>query len=105
LLTAFYLGWFLILWSGLFLVLTFCVWQARNLLAISLHRRWRPVLGAAAVIAAAVVPFLLIYLSGVRGSAIGPCRVGLSVKLPADYGAFYVTARWPADHPRPYFQN
>jgi hypothetical protein len=62
LLTGFYLGWFLILWSGLLLTLTACVRQTREGLLRALRLHWRPMLGAAAVTAAGLVPFLIIYL-------------------------------------------
>ncbi len=61
LLTAFYLGWFLILWCGLFLGLAIIFRQSREVLRDALRRHWRVALGAISVTTAGLVPFLIIY--------------------------------------------
>jgi len=67
LLTGFYLGWFLIFWSGLFFVVLLCLKPARELLTFSFRRHWRSILGAAAITVVALIPFLLLYLPVQRG--------------------------------------
>ena len=62
LLTAFYLGWFLIFWSGLLLGLVVCFRQTREWLVAALRRHCWAALGAVALTVAGLVPFLIIYL-------------------------------------------
>src|SRR4029077_8873333 len=59
-------GWFLVFWSALFLALTTCFRQTRERLVTALRLHWRPVLGAAGVCVAGLVPFLIVYLPVVR---------------------------------------
>jgi hypothetical protein len=66
LLTAFYSGWFLIFWSGLFLGLMVCYRQTRGLFVAALCRHWRVMIGATVVTVAGLVPFLIIYLPAAR---------------------------------------
>ena len=61
LLTAFYLGWFLILWCGLFLGLAMAFRRSREILWNALRRHWRGILGAILVTVIGLVPFLIIY--------------------------------------------
>ncbi len=77
LLTAFYLGWFLVFWSGLLLLVLLCLEQGQDLLIVSLRRHWPSVLAAAATTLVALIPFLLIYLPVQRGVADWPYRVNL----------------------------
>lgn len=66
LLTAFYLGWFLVLWSALFLGLAVCFRRSREFLRDALRHRWRPILGAVAVTVMGLLPFLILYLPTLR---------------------------------------
>jgi hypothetical protein len=66
LLTSFYLGWFLILWCGLFLGLAVCFRQPREILQEALLRHRQPILGAMAVAVAGLVPFFILYLPALR---------------------------------------
>jgi hypothetical protein len=66
LLTAFYLGWFLIFWSGLLLGLAVCFRQSREFLQGALHHHWRPILAAISVTVAGLLPFLILYVPAVR---------------------------------------
>jgi hypothetical protein len=66
LLTGFYLGWFVIFWFGLFLALTAPFRQTRDALATALRRHWQPVLAAAGLTVAGLIPFLFVYLPAVR---------------------------------------
>jgi hypothetical protein len=75
LLTGFYLGWFLIFWSGLLLFLVLCARPGRDLLGGAIRRHWRPILAAAATTGAVLVPFVLIYLPVVRSGAPWPYRL------------------------------
>jgi hypothetical protein len=77
LLTGFYLGWFVIFWSGLFLAVTLCLREAREVLRAALTLHWRPALAAAGLTAAGVLPFLVLYLPVVRETGGWPYRVTL----------------------------
>ncbi len=66
LLTAFYLGWFLVFWSGLFLGLAVCFRQSRDFLRDALLHHWQPMVGAIAVTVVGLVPFLILYLPALR---------------------------------------
>jgi hypothetical protein len=76
LLTAFYLGWFGIFWSGLFLAVAVCLPPAREVLRVAMARHWRPALAAAAVATGGLLPFLAIYLPVLRetGGWLYPVR-------------------------------
>lgn len=56
LLTAFYLGWFGIFWSGLFLAVAVCLPPAREVLRVAMARHSRPALAAAGVTVAGLLP-------------------------------------------------
>jgi hypothetical protein len=77
LLTGWYLGWFVIFWSGLFLAVAVCFPQAREVLRAAIALHWRPALAAAAVAAAGLLPFLAIYLPVMRETVAWPYRVAL----------------------------
>ena len=77
LLTAFYLGWFLILWCGLFLGLAMVICQSREVLWGALRRHRRAVLGAIFVTAAGLVPFLMIYGPAIREVGAWPYNMAL----------------------------
>jgi hypothetical protein len=66
LLTAFYLGWFLIFGSAIFVALAVFFERTREVIMVALRRHWRAMLGAALVTAAGLVPFFIIYLPAAR---------------------------------------
>ena len=66
LLTAFYHGWFLIVWLLILLALAIALPQTREFLIATMRRHRQAVLAAGAVTIVGLVPFCIIYLPAVR---------------------------------------
>jgi hypothetical protein len=65
-LTAFYMAWFLVLWSFLFLFLALCLPRSRRFILDLARRFWPSLAGATLVSLVLAVPFLATYLPMLR---------------------------------------
>jgi hypothetical protein len=90
LLTAFYLGWFLIFWSAIFVALAICLRRTREVIMVALRRHWRAMLGAALVAVAGLVPFLIVYLPAAR--EVGGWSYGLALRYIPELRSYLLTA-------------
>ena len=68
LMTGFYPGWFFIFWSVLFLLLSLCFTQTRNVVFDVVKKFWPSMIGVVALFLIALIPFLMAYLPVFRSS-------------------------------------
>jgi hypothetical protein len=78
LLTSFYLGWFFIAWSAVFVLFALALPRTRAFVVGLVRRHSRPLLGAAVVFAVGLVPFARIYWPVVRTVGWQPYATALA---------------------------